>query len=302
MRAALENPYFSIVIPTFNRAKLLLETLNSILTQTDVSFEIVVVDDGGADNTEELVTSLADSRIRYLKIVNGERGAARNAGRQASHGQYINFFDSDDIFYPCLGMIRQFLELNGFPPVVFGQIDVLTSEGNVNPVSRPPFSHFRANIIHNNFLACGSVFLKRHVAIAFSFSEDRDLSGSEDWEFWLRVYSRYEFLNTHVTIFRQREHKSRSLRTHQADRIIVRESKFARLISENRDLLLRRFSNSDINLLLADRTTFIALSQFILRDRKSSLQHLLIALRWSPRVLSRKRFWAVLKKFLIEWA
>ena len=71
---------FSVVIPTYNRAGLIGLTIRSFLEQDHKSFEILVVDDGGTDNTKEIISSFNDHRIQYLYKENGERGAARNWG------------------------------------------------------------------------------------------------------------------------------------------------------------------------------------------------------------------------------
>jgi glycosyltransferase involved in cell wall biosynthesis len=77
-----DTPYFSIIIPSFNRAHLIGHTLQSVLNQTFTSFEVLVVDDGGTDGTKDVVEKLNNGRIRYYKKNNGERGAARNFGWQ----------------------------------------------------------------------------------------------------------------------------------------------------------------------------------------------------------------------------
>lgn len=92
------SPFFSVIIPTFNREKMLPETIGSVLGQTFKNFEIIVVDDGSTDNTKAVVTSISDSRIKYIYQKNSERSAARNNGIQCSGGEYICFLDSDDIF------------------------------------------------------------------------------------------------------------------------------------------------------------------------------------------------------------
>lgn len=70
----------SIIIPTYNRSQLLKLAVQSILDQSFSDFEIVVVDDGGTDNTEEMINSLGDLRIDYYRIANSERGASEITG------------------------------------------------------------------------------------------------------------------------------------------------------------------------------------------------------------------------------
>lgn len=99
------NQLVSIIIPTYNRANLIGETLVSIQNQTYQNWECIVVDDGSTDNLEEVIKgfSKADNRIQYFKkpshLPKGP-SAARNYGFEQSKGEYINFFDSDDLMHP----------------------------------------------------------------------------------------------------------------------------------------------------------------------------------------------------------
>lgn len=93
-------PFFSVIIPTYNRAKDLKRSLESVLAQTFTDFELLIVDDGSTDSTPEVVGWYNDDRIRYIYQDNKERSAARNNGMQQATGKYICLLDSDDIFYP----------------------------------------------------------------------------------------------------------------------------------------------------------------------------------------------------------
>src|SRR6187431_937929 len=92
----------SIIIPTYNRANLIGETLDSILAQTYQNWECIIVDDGSDDNTEEVVNSYVkkDSRFQYHQRPHDRpRGgnAARNYGFELSKGEFVNWFDDDDV-------------------------------------------------------------------------------------------------------------------------------------------------------------------------------------------------------------
>src|SRR5262249_48223208 len=115
--------FFSIVVPTYNRAPLLKETLLSILQQHAADFELIVVDDGSGANTGEVVGMFGDQRIVYIRTSNRERGAARNSGLSIAKGEYVNFFDSDDTMRPCLSGIRDFILQNDHPEVVYGIVE-----------------------------------------------------------------------------------------------------------------------------------------------------------------------------------
>jgi glycosyltransferase involved in cell wall biosynthesis len=258
--------------------------------------ELIVVDDGGDDNSEVLLKELNDRRIQYFKIANKERGAARNYGLGVATGTYVNFFDSDDIANPCLSNLHQFIIKNNSPDVIYGLIENVTAEGRSIEIIKPICADFKKSLLHNNFLACGSVFVKRELAVKFPFSEDKLLSGTEDWELWLRLYAEHNFIKFPETIFKQRQHTGRSLNVKDAERVRQRETSFICHINENRQLLSKRFSESELNLLIADRHTLIALAQWGSGSRQIAQKHILESLKQSIHVLQRKRFWAVLKK------
>jgi len=94
-------PKVSIVIPTYNRAHIISRAIRSILDQTYKDFEIIIVDDGSADNTFEVADSFQDKRIHYTKQTpNQGEAAARNAGIRLAKGKYVAFQDSDDESLP----------------------------------------------------------------------------------------------------------------------------------------------------------------------------------------------------------
>lgn len=90
----------SVIIPTFNKAFLLKEAIDSVLSQTFQDFEIIVVDDGSTDNTREIVARISDSRIVYHFQRNEGVNRARNKGIEISKGEYLAFLDHDDIWLP----------------------------------------------------------------------------------------------------------------------------------------------------------------------------------------------------------
>jgi len=96
-----KNPTVSVIISTYNRAHLIGRAIQSVLNQTYQDFEVIVVDDGSTDNTEEIVKSFNDPRIRYIRHEkNKGAAAARNTGIKAARGKYIAFQDSDDEWLP----------------------------------------------------------------------------------------------------------------------------------------------------------------------------------------------------------
>lgn len=94
-------PFVSVIIPTYNRRHILPDSISSVLNQSYRDFELIIVDDGSDDGTEEYIESIADDRVRYLKTDrNWGPAAARNLGARAAKGEYLAFHDSDDEWLP----------------------------------------------------------------------------------------------------------------------------------------------------------------------------------------------------------
>lgn len=114
-------PLFSVIIPTYNRAELLRETLNSVFAQNFKDFEVVVVDDGSTDQTEAVVRSFGNG-TRFIRQTNQGPGVARNLGVQESTGQFITFLDSDDLWFPwTLAAYADVLRSNNRVELILGK-------------------------------------------------------------------------------------------------------------------------------------------------------------------------------------
>lgn len=90
----------SIIIPCYNSSRYIGEAIDSVLAQTHTLFELILVNDGSTDETEIIIRSYTDSRIRYIYQPNRGQSAASNAGIAAAKGDYIKFLDADDVLHP----------------------------------------------------------------------------------------------------------------------------------------------------------------------------------------------------------
>lgn len=121
-------PRVSVVIPTYNRAHIVGEAIQSVLDQQYSNLELIVVDDGSGDDTEQAVRPYL-SKIKYLRKSNGGPASARNHGIAAASGEFVAFLDSDDLYLPgkLARQVRQFQEE---PETVLAYCWFLISDGD----------------------------------------------------------------------------------------------------------------------------------------------------------------------------
>ncbi|WP_298548262.1 glycosyltransferase family A protein [uncultured Aquimarina sp.] len=93
-------PFFSIIVPLYNKENSIANTLESVFNQTYIDYEVVIVNDGSTDHSEEIVNRYTDERIHYFSTKNNGVSKARNLGIEKAKGKLIAFLDADDYWYP----------------------------------------------------------------------------------------------------------------------------------------------------------------------------------------------------------
>jgi hypothetical protein len=182
-------PRMSVVVPTYNRARLAAQAIDSVLAQSMAEFEIVVVDDGSSDDTRQVVAAYDDPRIRYVYQDNAGLGAARNTGIAHAQAEYIAFLDSDDLFLPE-GLARQLatLESAGDIGLVAGGWLVVNELGQAMAARRPwrtsPRLDVDAALRALNVVPSGVVVRKSWLTEVGGFANMRR---AEDSDLWLRL-------------------------------------------------------------------------------------------------------------------
>ncbi len=181
----------SVIIPTYNRAQLLVEAVNSVLAQTHQDFEIIVVDDGSTDDTAEVIQNIPDPRIKVISQDNAGRSVARNRGLQAAIGTYIGFLDDDDLYLPEK-LAREIAFLDSHP-----EIDMVacgtqfwwkSGEVKINwqPWKYVPEPNFLEVLNGCPFVMCG-VLIRREFLYKNNLSFDPELIQAEDTGFFIHL-------------------------------------------------------------------------------------------------------------------
>lgn len=188
----------SIIIPCYNQAQFLPETLQSVLDQTYTNWECIIVNDGSPDHTEEVALEWCekDQRFIYLKKENGGLSSARNAGLEIAKGDYIQFLDSDDL----LNEFKFEYQLNCFSDEIDAVIsDYFPFDQATKSFNRSryvtPFAneeHFMNNLIYHwetGFsIPCHCVLFKKELLEKNAIKFNEDLPNHEDWCFWIEFF------------------------------------------------------------------------------------------------------------------
>lgn len=297
----MPNLFFSIIIPTYNRADFIGKTIQSVLTQTYLNFELIVVDDGSTDNTEEIVLSINDQRIRYFKKENAERGAARNFGTKKAKGDFITFVDSDDIVYNnYLEQANIFIN-NNLSAKIFHQLfEIKNAEGNFLQRNIGIKKNiFKSLVFEGNFMACQGMFLEKNFALEYTFIEDRDIAASEDYELWLRIACNYEILINPVVTSSLIEHHKRSVLQIDPNGLIKRKIKMTNILINNPKIEKRLLPYK--NVLWSNAYSYISLHLAMTNYKKESIKYLFKSIKKAPYFIFKIRFLAIVKHLLISF-
>ena len=284
----------SIIIPTYNRADFIGKTIKSVLNQTYSNFEIIIVDDGSTDNTKEVVRSFADSRISYFKKQNEERAVARNYGIEKAKGDFITFLDSDDVFLDFhLAEAVNFIKAHINDLKIFFQPYYLLLEGQrKNKIPQKIIPIAKSLIKKGNFMACQGVFLKNEVARNNSFNEDRLLSGSEDYELWLRISRKFKIEYNPVYSSILIDHQGRSQHYEDTGLLILRKELFLKYT------LAHGYSKPEFRVISSGAYSYIAL-HLSLQSDNTAWSWLLKAIDCDLRILLTKRTFVTIKNLFL---
>lgn len=293
-----KDPLFSIIIPTFNRGGRILRTLHSVAAQIYRNFELIVIDDGSVDDTEDVVKGFSPISVTYQKISNSERGAARNAGVRLAIGDYVTFLDSDDLLYPdYLKNAAESIRKYQYPVFFHLAYEFRNDSGKKHSYGYFGISENVLFLIKGNPLSCLGVFIRLEQALKFPFEEDRDLAGSEDWELWLRLAANFGLkVDTRVSACLL-VHDDRSVLSYNEDNLLKRKN--LALQYAFTDQYVHIVFGRSRNEMEAYCDTYIALHLIIAGQIKSGWRYFYHALSRYPSTIFKRRTLAIIKLTLL---
>jgi glycosyltransferase involved in cell wall biosynthesis len=291
---------FSIIIPTYNRAHLISDTLNSVKNQSFTDFELIIVDDGSTDNTRIVVENyISNNQLKnwhFYSKINGERGAARNFGLNKAIGKWITFLDSDDLFYPNhLYLASNFISKHKDVNVFHSAYEFRNQKNElIRKVVYPNNNNLNQAILNGNVFSCFGMFLKSDVFNELCFEENRNLSGSEDWLLWLKVSARYKIYFQSQISGCMVQHDERSVLNFIDDQLLSRTNLLVAQLNHD-EFFFNKYGRTVIRKIHGHMFTYSALHLLLSSNKSKAIKLFFKGLRLSPSELLKIRTLAFLK-------
>lgn len=273
----MSTPKFTIITPTYNRENLVQTTIKSIINQTFKDWELLVVDDGSTDNTEQVIQPfLKDNRIKYIKKANSGQADSLNFGSTHAHGEYLTFLDSDDEAYPnWLEVVNANIKADTSVVCVAAMRKLLNGTLIHEDLVYMKFYGERVRIK----VTCGSMFLKRPI-----FSEiggyDPEMRSNIQTDLAYRLLTYLKKANQKIVTV---DEYLLQINVHDGPRI--------RTNWEKRRDGTKHFLKKNYNYIrencpedILSSYAIIAFSNYKLKNRKESLQYLLKVIRLNPLI------------------
>ncbi|MBM9501974.1 glycosyltransferase [Leptospira sp. 201903071] len=186
----------SVIIPTYNRAIDLERAVTSVINQSYPHWEIIVVDNTSTDNTEQVIGSFQNSKIKFLKVNNeGIIARSRNLGLKNAKGEFVAFLDSDDWWKP-LKLEFSIQSLNAGADIVYHDLYLVKSQSQkfhlkkakTRKLTYPVFDDLLKN--GNGLVNSSVVFRASLIREIGLLNEEKEFIAWEDYDFWLRIAKR----------------------------------------------------------------------------------------------------------------
>ncbi|GGF46937.1 glycosyltransferase family 2 protein [Echinicola rosea] len=193
------SPFFSIVLPVFNRAFIVQNAIESVINQIFTDWELIIVNDASEDGSDQIIHDyLEDKRIRYFENeVNKGAAASRNIGIKQSKGAYISFLDSDNRFHPdFLVVFNRTIVANIDSEIFWGGVErEIIKNGSISHIEK---HHWKPNVTKKNFClkqirtSTGRGLVVSRKACIEAGLFDEMMPAAEDTEFLLRLFQKYK--------------------------------------------------------------------------------------------------------------
>ena len=271
-------PLVSVIIPTYNREKIIGRAIDSVFTQTWQDFEIIVQDDGSRDGTKAIVEAYGP-KVKYFFQENKGIAGARNGGMRHAGGQYLAFLDSDDYWLPAK-LEKQMALFEKHPEygMTASQCGSIQVDGSYREKNRPGKSGWILyDLFQKNFIRTSSAVITR-ACLEKIGGFDESLREGEEYDFWLRIAAEFAigFINEPLTVYVDNtDGMSTDSLTGRLHRLKVLEKKYLR----------KKIPYNMYRRRIADTCHYIGRHYLERGDRREGLAYLRQAQRLNPLYL-----------------
>lgn len=289
------NSIMSVIIPTYNHAKYLVDSISSVLSQTFTDFELIIVNDGSTDNTEEIVKQFEDKRIVYVYQKNQDAYNAINNGIKLAKGQYIAILNDDDL-YKCdkLKDSVKIMEDDREVQAVFSDFDFIDDSKKVFKVKKGAYDNWEClnedtsfkgqnnillDLLAGNFLGTTSNLICRK-SVFDKIGYFINIRYTHDYHFFLKLCSQCKVYFINKSLFQYRVNESNTLKKSPSAAVFEAvltllefflNNKFADLYNGKLDMdCMIRFFNS-VQLFGAERVALFVLLFSLQIDKNVNL-------------------------------
>ncbi|MBM7618238.1 glycosyltransferase involved in cell wall biosynthesis [Bacillus tianshenii] len=203
------KPFFSVIIPTYNRSDIMKEAIESVLQQTYDDFEIIVIDDHSTDDTEAVVRGLGDDRIIYKKNTRKKGGGgARNEGIFTATGEWVAFLDDDDVWVANKLELfyKKIKESDGETGLIYSAFTYYDFNNKVELKTNAygKTGWIRNDLLYTNWIGTYSAVAVRTDLLHSINGLDEDFSSYQDLELYVRIteVAKVEYIPESLTLYR----------------------------------------------------------------------------------------------------
>ncbi len=279
----LMNETTSIILPCYNGAKWLSDSIESILCQTEGNFELIIVNDGSTDNSEEIIANyFKDARIRYIYQKNAGFTKAVNRGINESTGSFIGFIGQDDLWMPDkLRKEASYLRKHEELGLVFSNYYYINNLGSITEKvsSRLPAFSSKQELIRylflTNFIGFETVLVRKECFKTVGLL-DEQLFGFSDHDLWLRMADSYQFGYLPYFLLKKRRHDK------QLGKIMPEKVLNDEFVLTNKAVLKYGFLKSDLPKKLSSLYFAWGLELIRMNDVEQARHKLLHTIRYDP--------------------
>lgn len=232
----------SVIIPLYNKENDIVQTVQSVISQTFSSFELLIVDDGSTDSSLKLLTNIDDSRIKIIRKENSGVSATRDLGIHEAKFKYIALLDADDIWYPTfleemVSLIKDYPNVSLMGSAYYLQTEEQTRllyDYGISPDFRGTIDYFEYAKVNTLYTSSSVVFKKQDYFILGGF--DTSLRKGEDIDLWIKfgLHTLVAYLNKPLVIYKlDAQNRVSQIRIDKKSSLVYRLDRYAEFEKRN---------------------------------------------------------------------